>query len=194
MTLIELLISLVVLMLIVVPMTMVLQFAFASANTASHRTTDSAGAQLLSSYLVADVQAAQFVWTPSSATPFAAPFANQCGTADTRLELQSSDATTGGINAVTYDLVPPAGGAGTSDTAFARRTWSADSTPCTRTDSTTLVASIDTTSLPAVTCAPASCSVATSVRLHIDALSTQVHNSSLYTRYSFDLTGTRRAS
>jgi hypothetical protein len=193
MTLIELLISISVLMLIIGPITLVLQFGLATANSATHRTTDSAGAQLLSSYFVADVQTSGFVWSATSPTSFAsAPRNNQCGGSNTRLEMQWADALTGVINAVTYDVVP---GAGTSDTALARRSWAVPPAPasCAQEDSTTLVASIDPTKLPTVTCLP-SCAAASSVRLHVDALSQQVHNSTVYSGYSFDLTGSRRVS
>lgn len=193
MTLIELLISVSILALITGPIVLVLQFAFASATSATHRTTDSAGAQLLSAYFPTDVQSAGFVWTPSSTTPFAGSFAYRCGTTNTRLELQYLDATSGAPLAVTYDVVPPAAGDASSDTAFARRTWTADASPCTRVDSTTLLASVDGASLPAATCVPASCASGHSVKLHVDALSKQVHNSSGYTTFAFDLTASKRS-
>lgn len=195
MTLIELLISLVILVLIVAPMTMVLQFALATANAGSHRTTDSAGAQLLSSYLVADVQGSTFVWSAAQPTPFTtAPFDTRCGDALTQLELQSKDELTGVINAATYDVIPATGGAGGGgETSFARRTWSISGGACTRTNSSTLVSALDGTSLPVVVCTP-SCSKAKTVRMTVNARSENVHNSSVYTTFTFDLTATRRAT
>lgn len=191
MTLIELLISVAVMMLIVGPIVMVLQFGLASSVAGSQRTTDSAGAQLLASYLPADVQSASLIWTPDSPTAFASPFANRCGNDDTRIELQSRNAETGQVLAVTYDLVPgdPAG----SSPAFARRSWSAATSPCLLVESSTLVRAVDPDAPPLASCVPALCAAAHTVDVTITAFSSDVHNSSLYDTYTYELTGSRRS-
>lgn len=190
MTLIELLVSVGVMMLIVGPIVLALQFGLASAVAGSQRTTDSAGAQLLTSYLPTDVQSANFLWTPDSPTSFSTPYIHRCGDNDTRLEVQSRNATTGSVQAVTYDLRPTSTPA--SDTALSRRTWSADSSPCTLIDSSTLLAAVDAGDAPSATCVPASCAAAHTVVFEVDAFSSSVHNTSLYDTYSFEVTGSRR--
>lgn len=201
MTLIELIISVLILALIIGPLTMVLEYAFASNNAASHRTTDSSGAQLMSSYFVADVQGADFVWTNDQQNLFnTAPFTTRCGTdGATRLEIQYAVAATydpanpatATVRAITYDVVAPPAGVN-ADTAFARRTWSVSGGSCSKTDSTNLVDAVDTASLPTLVCEPVNCKSPDSIELTVDALSQRVHNTSLYDTYTFHLTATRR--
>lgn len=191
MTLIELIISVLILALVVGPLVMVLQFSFSAANAASHRTTDSSGAQLLSSYFAADVQASDFVWTQDRQTAFdTAPYTTRCGNAQTQLEMQNSDAASGTIHAVTYNLVDP--GDATSDSSLARYTWDVTGASCNKTGSSVLVDAVDTDNLPTVVCSPTNCKSPDTIHLTVDALSKAVHNSNLYSTFTFDLTATRR--
>lgn len=191
MTLIELIIAITVLVLVITPLTLVLNFAMSASNAASQRTTDSSGAQLMSSYFVTDVQGADFVWTSAHHTPFAsAPFTEQCGTdANTVIELQNQDAATSTVQSVTYDLVA---GGGSGDTAITRRTWTISGASCAGVDSTQLVDAIDVSHLPTVVCDPISCASPDDVQITITALSQNVHNSSLYDTYSYTLVASRR--
>lgn len=201
MTLIELLIAVAILALVVGPIVIVLEYAMATAKASSQRTTDSSGAQLMSSYLVTDVQSADFVWawTSGQQTPTGSPFGADCGDTNTRLEIQSQDPVKSGptsatFSAVTYDVVPPTG-AGDADTAFVRHTWTVGATGCTQTGSTSLIEALDSNNLPTATCEPTSsaCSSATTdVDLTVVAFTQNVHNSNLYGKYTYNLTASRR--
>jgi hypothetical protein len=190
MTLVELLICLAVLMLVIAPLVMVLQFALGTAQAASQRTTDSSGAQLLSSYLVTDVQSAGFFWSPTDTTTFTGTYATRCGGANTRLELQSINATTGGVVATTYDATPVDA---TYGPTLIRRIFSVAGGSCSQTDSTSLVTGLSESTPPTAKCSP-SCASADTVTLTVTAASKQVKNSSISGTYTFDVTATRRSS
>jgi len=212
MTLIELLISVLVLGIIIFPLIMVLEFAFTTANATTQRTADSAGAQVMSSYFVTDVQGSDFVWTSTHHTNFSTAFpaldstqpaspSIECGSTSgatqTILELQWQDLSNA-ITAVTYDVVTPSDG---SDPAFVRHAYSVDvaGNSCTSTGSTTLVYALDNASgkAPTVICAPASCIRPETVRMTVNAFATTTRNAPLYGNqgtddYTFNLTATRR--
>ena len=196
MTLVELIIAITVLVLVVTPLTMVLSYALSASSAASQLTTDSSGAQLMSSYFVTDVQGADFVWTSSKHTDFGtAPFTtatSQCGTnANTVLELQNQDAVTGAIDSVTYDLSPASGP--DDNTALVRKTWTATSSSCTPVDSTRLIDAVDASNPPTVVCDPVDCVSPNDVQITVRALSQNVHNSGLYNvAYSYTLAASRR--
>ena len=221
MTLIELMISVLILVIVVTPLILVLEFAFSASNATSQNTTESAGAQLMSSYFVSDVQGADFVWTNTQHTDFTKaipqsdpslpPVATtQCGGNATVLELQwrdgSSNAATPPVLAATYDVVPASAFNATSGLVSApaslvRHTWqiAAGTTTCTSLDSTTLVYTLNqalTSPARAVqlTCVPVNCNDPNSVEISINAMSQDVH-SGLYNKpYTYDLTASRRSS
>jgi prepilin-type N-terminal cleavage/methylation domain-containing protein len=212
MTLIELLISIIVLGIIIFPLIMVLEFSFSTASATTQRTADSAGAQIMSSYFVTDVQGADFVWSSAHPTNFATAFpaldstqppspSIQCGSTtgatQTVLELQWQDLSNA-ITSVTYDVVTPTDG---TDPAFVRHTYSVDvaGNACTSTGSTTLIYALDNSAgkAPTVICVPTSCVTPQTVRMTVNAFATTIHNSRLYGTqgtddYTFNLTATRR--
>jgi prepilin-type N-terminal cleavage/methylation domain-containing protein len=215
MTLVELLISIVVLGIIIFPLIMVLEFSFTTASATTQRTEDSAGAQLLSSYFPTDVQGSDFVWSSAHPTNFATAFpaldstqppspSIQCGSTggstQTVLELQWQDLSNA-ITAVTYDVVTPSGG---GDATFVRHTYSVDvaGNTCTPSGSTTVVYALDNSAgkAPTVVCAPVSCVTPQTVQMTLNAFattSTTLKNAPLYGKqgtddYTFNLTATRR--
>lgn len=186
MTLVELLVSMMVLGIIIAPLALVVYFTFATAQAESQRTTDSSGAQLMSSFLVSDVMSADGVWktgmTPTLPSTCSDP-------TNTILELQWHQADTNALVDVTYDVIPP--GNGVDDYQLRRQVWSGGSCGS-PTESDTLVQAIDSTALPTVTCDPTNCAKANAVTVVVNALSRKVHNSNVYAPYSFTLTATRR--
>lgn len=215
MTLIELLISIIVLAIIIFPLIMVLEFSFTTASATTQRTQDSAGAQIMSSYFVTDVQGADFVWSSAHPTNFATAIPNldptkppsasvQCGSTSgatqTVLELQWQDLSNA-ISSVTYDVVTPTDG---TDPALVRHTYSVNvaANSCTPTGSTTLIYALDNSAgkAPTVTCAPVSCVTPQTVQMTVNAFATTsntLKNAPLYGKqgtddYTFNLTATRR--
>lgn len=212
MTLIELLISIIILGIIMFPLIMVMEFAFSTANATTQRTADSAGAQVMSSYFVTDVQGAEFVWSSAHPTNFATAIpaldstqppspSIQCGSTSgatqTVLELQSQDLSNA-ITSVTYDVVTPTDG---SDPAFVRHTYSVNvaGNSCTSSGSTTLIYALDNSAgkAPTVICVPTSCVTPQTVRMTVNAFATTIHNAPVYGKqgtgdYTFNLTATRR--
>ncbi len=192
MTLIELLVAILILGIIIAPLTMVLVFGLGATKATVVRTSDSSGAQLLTSYLVTDVHSADVVWTPEHPTPLGV----RCGNADTRLELQwtRADDPTQRV-AVTYDGVTPTDP--TRDTPLVRRVWAAGAASCTVRDSTTLLPALDPAHLPLAECLATSgpapdCGHADAVTLTVSALSDNARGALYPTAYTFSLTAARR--
>lgn len=212
MTLIELLISVLVLGIIIFPLIMVLEFSFTTANATTQRTADSAGAQVMSSYFVTDVQGSDFVWTSTHHTNFSTAIpaldpaqpaspSIECGSTSgatqTVLELQWQDLSNA-ITAVTYDVVTPSGG---GDASFVRHTYSVNvaGNTCTSTGSTTLVYALDGAAgkAPTAVCAPVSCVTPQTVQMTVNAFATTLQNAPVYGKqgaddYTFNLTASRR--
>lgn len=212
MTLIELLISVLVLGIIIFPLIMVLEFSFTTASATTQRTSDSAGAQLMSAYFATDVQGADFVWTSTHHTNFSTAIpaldstqppspSIQCGSTSgatqTILELQWQDLSNA-ITAVTYDVVTPSGG---GDPSFIRHAYSVNvaGNTCTSTSSTTLVYALDNAGgkAPTAVCSPANCNAPQTVEMTVNAFATTIHNAPLYGNqgtddYTFHLTASRR--
>ncbi len=193
MTLVELLVAILVLGIIIAPLTMALVFGLGTTTATVQRTSDSSGAQLLSSYLVTDVHSADEVWTPEHPTPLGV----RCGNSDTRLELQWVRADDPAQRvAATYDAVPPA--QPTSDTRLVRHVWAAASASCSLQDTTVLLPALDPAHLPVARCldssgtASADCSAPDAVTLTVEALSTRVHGGLYTTPYTVSLTAARR--
>ena len=175
MTLIELIVSVLILVLVVTPLVLVLEFAFSATRATSQTTTESAGAQLMSSYFESDVQGADFVWTSTKQTSFSQAIpqddpskpllaTTQCGSfagsgnsgnsGATLLELQWRDGSTSPspVLVATYDVSPASAydtssGTLTGPASLVRHTWriASGSTTCTALDSTTVVYALNET-------------------------------------------------
>jgi hypothetical protein len=93
MTLIELIISIAVLGILVGPISAMILLGFVSSDGTSNRIADSVSAQVVSSYLVTDVQSADLVQPGVSAC---------AGSGTPFLHLQWNDPKTGGVTDVAY--------------------------------------------------------------------------------------------
>jgi prepilin-type N-terminal cleavage/methylation domain-containing protein len=188
MTLIELLIAISLMAIIMVPLTGGLYLALVTNSGTIQRTTDTSGGQLMSSFLVPDVQSAD---TVASAAPFV------CAQGTTFLELGSFDAATGAQTEVSYNIVPQ--GAPSMDDEVTRSTYSVDGGTCMSTSSSVVVRAALSPTLrdpnPIVTCTPSPCGPTTrSVAVTLIALSKSVTSRSYYSGYTFQLSATRRVA
>lgn len=179
MTLIEMLISIALLGLIIAPITLALFLALEVSASSSQRTTDSADAQISSSYFASDVQSADVVRQASYV----------CATSNALVELEWADAATGDRVAVAY---APSTSAGVD--RLERVAYSISSSDaCSETSRTTAVHNLNPAVPPTLACEPSGDCVRGSVVLQVSALSASVHGR-LYEAYAFTLAGTRRAT
>jgi prepilin-type N-terminal cleavage/methylation domain-containing protein len=104
-TLVELLIVITIVPVIIGSLAAGLMAVFSLQSGVSNRISNSGEAQAMLSVYTNDVQSAQFITTQSSSSP-------QCGTGNQLLGLEWDPASSGGfLTMVSYDLVPPSGGA-----------------------------------------------------------------------------------
>jgi prepilin-type N-terminal cleavage/methylation domain-containing protein len=182
-TLIELLIGVTILVMILGAIGTAMTVAFRTISTQRQTVTDSAGAQLLVSYLASDAQSADGV----QPTDF------NCGGGGL-LELRWLDADKNfGMVDVVYKI--EAGSAGDSQLTRYRYTLSRTATDCdtpTSSQSAALVLSVDPAHTTTWCDGVVSCSSSsTIVGMRVVAFSGQPKNGN-YSSYTFDVTGSRR--
>jgi prepilin-type N-terminal cleavage/methylation domain-containing protein len=182
-TLIELLIAIAIMGLMLGAITSAMIVAFRTVDARRQTVTDSSGAQLLVSYLVADVQAADRV----QPTDF------RCDAASL-LELRSTDADAS-LNRMTVTAYAvstgPSGGSQLSRDVY---TLNSAATTCAGIVASrrTLVQDIDSTATAVKCDGGATCNnTSIIVGLHVAAYSIQPKGNE-YVPYTFDISGTRR--
>lgn len=181
-TLIELLIAVILAAVMLAAVGSAMIVAFRTISARAQGVTDSGGAQLLVSYLVSDVQAAEKV----QPTDF------RCDSA-ALLELRSVDADTslGRMTVTTYSAVTGSTGSQLSRAVY---TMSSTATACAGVtpDSTVLVRDVDPAGTAARCDNTATCSNSSLiVGLRVKAYSIQT-TGTVYGSYTFDVSGTRR--
>lgn len=179
MTLIELLISISLLTIVMAGLVTAMLIVLDTTDTTRQTVTDSSGAQLLTSYLVSDAQAADTVQpSPSCA-------------ADRLLELRWTDAdkSIGTVTDVVY--IVEAGATGNSQ--LARYSYTVSGGACVQTGKAVMVRAVDPgATATKASCAPSACDdSAVRVGLTVTALSTEPHTGN-YTSFKFDVLGSRR--
>jgi len=191
-TLIELLIAVVLLGAIMAAITSATIVAFRTIDSSRQTVTDSAGAQLLSSYLVTDVQSSDKV------NPSAPDTCSAAGGGTIALELRWSDASqvaAGAASPAVTDVVYQTEPDGSGDFRLARYSYSVNSAgACSLTSQKTLVQNVSTTAGDTqAVCSPSCNNNANQVGLHVTAFSQQP-KTGFYQKYQFDLSGTRRTT
>jgi prepilin-type N-terminal cleavage/methylation domain-containing protein len=180
-TLIELLMSVMLLTIIFGALVAAMEISFQTIDSARQRVTDSTGAQLLSSFLVSDIQSADHV----QPTDFS------CHSGGL-LELRWTDASSlvGTTTDVVYN-VESAGGGNSQLTRYSYTVVAGNS--CTLVETHIIVRAVDSgAAATKVTCTPAPCNDSTrDIDMQVTALSKDP-KSGLYQPYVFDVAGTRR--
>src|SRR4051812_5416202 len=177
-TLIELLIAVTLMGMVMAALTSAMIVAFRTVDSTRETVTDSARAQLLSAYLVSDAQSADQVMPTDACT--SSPI----------LELRWTDADKSGTTDVVYNTEAD----GTGGFRLVRYQYSvASGGGCTQTAIKTLVQTVDQAGTKAA-CNPTPCNDSTvQINLHVTALSNVPGTKSgFYSKYEFDLSGTRR--
>lgn len=183
-TLIELMISMGVLMIIIVPITTSFLLGILQSTGAQARTADSSGAQLVSSYLLADIQSSQTVAASGSGCPSAA-------TGTVKMQLTWSDVDPAGAHNIVVAYVDQPG-----SQAGQRELYRYACSSGTETN-TLLALNLDTSTF-AVTCKDAagttvSCATPPrSVSVHMEASSIEPQAKSGYEPFVLDFAATRR--
>lgn len=180
MTLIELLISIVLLTVIMSAIVTAFILVLNTVDSTRQTVTDSTGAQLVTSWLVSDAQSADHVQPASGCVPAVAPL----------LELNWTDAdNTTGVTDVKY-VIEDAGNGNFQLSRYAYAVSGAGA--CTQSDQTVLVRAVDPgTTLQACAPAPACSDTSKQVALTVTALSKDPKTGN-YSPYTFTVTGTRR--
>jgi prepilin-type N-terminal cleavage/methylation domain-containing protein len=188
MTLIELMIAISVLGVILVPVTTSFLLGILESTSAKERTADSSSAQLISSYLLADIQSSQSVATSGSG----------CGggAGTVKLQIAWTDPDPAGDHDVVVAYVDqPAAAAGQRELHRYICTTTGGSTAS---DSSILALNLDTSTF-AVTCkdaagATVACASARNVAVHVEADSFVPDVKSSYEPFVIDFEATRRVS
>jgi prepilin-type N-terminal cleavage/methylation domain-containing protein len=176
MTLIELLVSITLLGIIVGPIVGMILLGFLSSDGTRDRIADSVSAQLVSSYMINDIQSATTVATSGGSCPGA--------TGTVKLHLQMQDPTTGPTTVLYLDQINADG------------QHELHRVSCGATNSSTLVMHyLDPTSFN-VTCSPSpACGAGVhNVKVNMTAKRSGGQPTSYYQPYAFNIQATRRAT
>ncbi len=179
MTLVELLITIVILGVVIAPLTMSMYLGLTTAKAARQTVTDSTGAQLLTAYFPKDVQSSDSVATSGF----------QCGAGGQVAEFAWTDADPARAEKTVVDYVVTTSA---GNDALHRVSYTSNGGTCTQTNDDVLVSQLNT--VAPLTCVPSSCDVAQQVTLKLSAFSKNPGGTApLYQKYDVTISGTRRA-